>query len=240
MLLVVEGSLDVSRAPQSGDASADSEPPGRPRPLSLSSRPPLRADVVCEVQRRPFVSEQRGVALPPWRLTCETPSGRDRPQRPRPLLPRRARRRLERLALAVPPPRHHARASSSQAPADPDGEWELPREVLRDFRMGIPPYYLALIDADDPTIRSCARPCRSPRSTPTRDVGDEDPLGEEKFSPVPGITHRYPDRVLMVISNSCAVYCRYCTRKRIMYEDARPDCEIDQMVDYIAAHAGRA
>jgi lysine 2,3-aminomutase len=67
-----------------------------------------------------------------------------------------------------------------------------------------------------------------------RDVGDEDPLAEESFSPVPGITHRYPDRVLMVISNSCAIYCRYCTRKRIMYEDAVPDVEIDRMVDYIA------
>ncbi|HUR28512.1 MAG TPA: KamA family radical SAM protein, partial [Planctomycetota bacterium] len=55
-----------------------------------------------------------------------------------------------------------------------------------------------------------------------------------QFSPVPGITHRYPDRVLFVISNSCAIYCRYCTRKRIMYEDATADVEIDHMVDYIA------
>jgi lysine 2,3-aminomutase len=68
-----------------------------------------------------------------------------------------------------------------------------------------------------------------------RDVGDEDPLGEEKFSPVPGITHRYPDRVLMVISNNCAIYCRYCTRKRTMYEGATPDVEIDRMVEYIAS-----
>ena len=113
-------------------------------------------------------------------------------------------------------------------------EWERRRAVLRDFRMGIPPYYLALIDADDPDDPILRQAVPLDEEYEYRDVGDEDPLGEEKFSPVPGITHRYPDRVLMVISNSCAVYCRYCTRKRIMYEDAVPDLQIDQMVDYIA------
>jgi lysine 2,3-aminomutase len=114
------------------------------------------------------------------------------------------------------------------------GEWEQKREVLRDFRMGIPPYYLALIDADDPDDPILRQSVPLTEEYAYRDVGDEDPLGEENFSPVPGITHRYPDRVLMVISNSCAVYCRFCTRKRIMYEDAVPDMEIDRMVDYIA------
>jgi lysine 2,3-aminomutase len=111
--------------------------------------------------------------------------------------------------------------------------WEQIRQVLRDFRMGITPYYLSLIDpedADDPILRQVV-PLADEYLN--RAVGDEDPLSEEKFSPVPGITHRYPDRVLMVISNVCAIYCRYCTRKRIMYEDAVPDIEIDRMVDYI-------
>ena len=116
----------------------------------------------------------------------------------------------------------------------PEGERGIRREVLRDFRMGIPPYYLALIDADDPDDPILRQAVPLAEEYAYRDVGDEDPLGEEHYSPVPGITHRYPDRVLMVISNSCAVYCRYCTRKRIMYEDAVPDLEIDRMVDYIA------
>jgi lysine 2,3-aminomutase len=116
----------------------------------------------------------------------------------------------------------------------PAAERGLRREVLRDFRMGIPPYYVALIDADDPDDPILRQSVPLTEEHTFRDVGDEDPLGEEKFSPVPGITHRYPDRVLMVISNSCAVYCRYCTRKRIMFEDAVPDLEIDRMVDYIA------
>jgi lysine 2,3-aminomutase len=116
----------------------------------------------------------------------------------------------------------------------PAAEWEMRREVLRDFRMGITPYYLSLVNADDkddPILRQVAPIVEE---YVYRDVGEEDPLGEENFSPVPGITHRYPDRVLMVISNSCAIYCRYCTRKRIMYEDAVPDIELDRMVDYIA------
>ncbi len=126
---------------------------------------------------------------------------------------------LEELARHLPVPAH---------------EWDLRQHVLRDFRMGITPYYLSLIDGrdpDDPLMRQVV-PLREEHDY--RNVGEEDPLGEEQFSPVPGITHRYPDRVLMVISNSCAIYCRYCTRKRIMYEDAVPDVDIDRMVDYIA------
>src|SRR6185369_8198621 len=116
----------------------------------------------------------------------------------------------------------------------PKDEWFVKREILRDFRMGITPYYLSLIDPrdqNDPILRQVV-PITD--EFIYRAVGDEDPLGEEQFSPVPGITHRYPDRVLFVISNSCAIYCRYCTRKRIMYEDAVPDIELDRMVDYIA------
>ena len=116
----------------------------------------------------------------------------------------------------------------------PAKEWDLRREVLRDFRMGITPYYLALVDPDDPACPILRQIAPIVEEYVYRDVGDEDPLAEESFSPVPGITHRYPDRVLMVISNSCAIYCRYCTRKRIMYEDAVPDVEIDRMVEYIA------
>ncbi len=126
---------------------------------------------------------------------------------------------LDELAAKLPIPPH---------------ELGLRKEVLSDFRMGITPYYLSLIDADDeadPILRQVV-----PLSDEYyfRAVGEEDPLGEEKFSPVPGITHRYPDRVLMVISNNCAIYCRYCTRKRTMYDGATPEVEIDRMVDYIA------
>jgi lysine 2,3-aminomutase len=116
----------------------------------------------------------------------------------------------------------------------PAEERELRREVLRDFRMGITPYYLALVDPDDPADPILRQVAPALEEYVFRDVGEEDPLAEEAHSPVPGITHRYPDRVLMVISNACAIYCRYCTRKRIMYEDALPDVDIDRMVEYVA------
>lgn len=111
---------------------------------------------------------------------------------------------------------------------------EGPPRDLRDFRMGITPYYLSLIDPFDPRDPVLRQIVPLHDEYVYRAYGDEDPLGEEKLSPVPGITHRYPDRVLMVISNSCAIDRRYCTRKRIMYEDATPDIEIDAMVYYIA------
>ena len=116
----------------------------------------------------------------------------------------------------------------------PEEEWAPRREVMRDFRAGITPYYLSLIDPNDPNDPLFRQVVPITEEYLFRAVGDEDPLGEEAFSPVPGITHRYPDRCLMVISNSCAIYCRYCTRKRIMVEDAVPDLHIDRMVDYIA------
>jgi lysine 2,3-aminomutase len=126
---------------------------------------------------------------------------------------------LEELAAKLPIPPH---------------ELGLRREVLSDFRMGITPYYLSLIDADDESDPILKQVVPLSDEYYFRAVGEEDPLGEEKFSPVPGITHRYPDRVLMVISNNCAIYCRYCTRKRTMYDGATPEVEIDRMVDYIA------
>jgi lysine 2,3-aminomutase len=118
-------------------------------------------------------------------------------------------------------------------PVPPEQEAVL-RKVLKDFRMGITPYYLSLIDADDPHDPILRQVVPLEEEYTYRAVGEEDPLGEEQYSPVPGITHRYPDRVLMVVSNLCAIYCRYCTRKRTMYESAVPDIEIDRMVDYIA------
>ena len=108
------------------------------------------------------------------------------------------------------------------------------RALLREFRMGITPYYLSLIDPDDPLdpLARQAVPAEVEHSNVS--TGIDDPLGEEQFSPVPGITHRYPDRCLMVVSNSCAIYCRYCTRKRIMAEDVVSDLDLERMIAYIA------
>ena len=87
--------------------------------------------------------------------------------------------------------------------------------TLRKFPLSITPYYLSLIDADDfrnDPVFMQAFP--SPRELEIEKHEMADPLAEDTDSPVPGVTHRYPDRVLLQVSNVCSMYCRHCTRKR--------------------------
>lgn len=90
------------------------------------------------------------------------------------------------------------------------------RDSHKLFRLGISPHYATLIDPQDPDcpIRLQAIPKYSELTV--SEVETADPLSEDEDSPVPGITHRYPDRVLFVITHECALYCRYCTRRRIV------------------------
>jgi lysine 2,3-aminomutase len=84
------------------------------------------------------------------------------------------------------------------------------------FRVDITPYYASLInpaDENDP-IRLQVIP-RDEEATPFTGMM-EDSLSEDRHSPVPGLVHRYPDRVLMLVTTQCASYCRYCTRSRIV------------------------
>lgn len=85
------------------------------------------------------------------------------------------------------------------------------KAVVAKYPMLISKYYFDLIEeVDDPIWRQCV-----PSSLELQDpFGYDDPLNEEGQSPIPGLVHRYPDRVLMCVSNSCAAYCRFCTRKR--------------------------
>lgn len=109
-------------------------------------------------------------------------------------------------------------------------------ETISHFPMSITPYYLSLIDADDcrndPVFRQ-AFP--SPSELVTYPCDMADPLAEDKDSPAPHVTHRYPDRVLFHISNVCAMYCRHCTRKRKVGDvDYIPDrATILEGLDYI-------
>ena len=82
------------------------------------------------------------------------------------------------------------------------------------FHMGITPYYAALMDKEDPRcpIRLQSVPQLGELDILVSDL--EDPLRDAKNMPVPGITHRYPDRVLFYTTHNCPVYCRHCTRKR--------------------------
>ena len=84
------------------------------------------------------------------------------------------------------------------------------------FRVDITPYFISLIDPDDPDdpIRKQVIPLSEEMQSFTAMM--EDSLAEDRHSPVPGLVHRYPDRVLMLVTTQCASYCRYCTRSRIV------------------------
>ena len=103
------------------------------------------------------------------------------------------------------------------------------------FRVDVTPYYVSLINPEDPDdpIRKQIIPTAEELSAFTGQM--EDSLSEDRHSPVPGLVHRYPDRVLMLVTTQCAVYCRYCTRARIVGDPgqtfAREDFE--QQIDYI-------
>ena len=106
------------------------------------------------------------------------------------------------------------------------------------FRMAITPYYLSLIDQSNPfdPIRMQAIPRQAESDFNPSDMAD--PLHEDADSPVPGMTHRYPDRVLLLLTDQCAMYCRHCTRRRKAGEhDApMPHENVEKALDYIRAH----
>lgn len=109
------------------------------------------------------------------------------------------------------------------------------RKCLNSLRMAITPYYLSLIDPDNPDdpIRKQAIPTSYELEKSDCDL--EDPLHEEGDSPVPGLTHRYPDRVLLLITDKCAMYCRHCTRRRFAGQNdcSLPMSQIDKAIEYI-------
>ena len=115
-------------------------------------------------------------------------------------------------------------------------EQEGVRKSLETLRMAITPYYLSLIDPNDPNdpVRRQAIPTAAETHISPADLTD--PLHEDEDSPVPGLTHRYPDRVLFLITDMCSMYCRHCTRRRFAGQN---DCEspserIQKCIDYIA------
>jgi len=117
----------------------------------------------------------------------------------------------------------------------PEERWLALQQVTRNFRIGITPYYLSLFDPSNPHDPIARQSLPALEELLSQNTGEDDPLREEGY-PVPGLTHRYPDRVLLVITDTCAMYCRHCTRKRIMTEGAVRRIELDQMIGYIAAH----
>ena len=109
------------------------------------------------------------------------------------------------------------------------------KKTLSTLRMAITPYYLSLIDPNDPhdpVRRQCI-----PTALETHQAAADllDPLHEDEDSPTPGLTHRYPDRVLFLITDMCSMYCRHCTRRRFAGQtdnECGPD-RIEKALEYI-------
>jgi lysine 2,3-aminomutase len=101
--------------------------------------------------------------------------------------------------------------------------------------MAIPPYFFNLIDQDNEfcPIRTQVVPRVEETSTASWEMSD--PCGEDEHSPVAGLVHRYPDRVLFLVTDRCAAYCRYCTRSRLVSNAAGYDFhpEFDRQIAYI-------
>ena len=107
--------------------------------------------------------------------------------------------------------------------------------VIDKYPVIIPPYYLCLINFSDQKD-----PIRIQSFPLTEEIeftgeGEPDPLEEEEDMPVPGLVHRYPDRVLLQVTNLCPMNCRHCTRKREWEEGIwmRTEAEMDQMIEYL-------
>lgn len=104
--------------------------------------------------------------------------------------------------------------------------------------LGITPYFFNLIDPADENCPIRLQVVPKEAETHTSPWEMSDPCGEDSHSPVPGLVHRYPDRVLFLVTDRCASYCRYCTRSRLVSNASGYDFhpEFDKQIAYIASH----
>ncbi|MCP4352809.1 MAG: lysine 2,3-aminomutase [Desulfobacterales bacterium] len=111
-------------------------------------------------------------------------------------------------------------------------------KCLQKFKMGITPYYACLMDKK--YKRDIIRLQAVPRIHELEVAPDDrdDPLHEDVDSPAPGLTHRYPDRVLFLVTHICSMYCRHCTRRRMVgdHDEHLSREQLDACIDYIREH----
>lgn len=106
------------------------------------------------------------------------------------------------------------------------------------FRVDVTPYFANLMDPDNAACPLRKQILSTAKELEPFEMSSIDPLSEAEQSPVPGLVHRYPDRVLMLLTTQCASYCRFCTRSRIV---GNPKInfsqrDFDRQIAYIAAH----
>src|SRR5215471_1292609 len=119
-------------------------------------------------------------------------------------------------------------------------ELEVIGSLEAEYKLAIPPYYFSLFDPHDPHDPIRLQSVPSPLELHNESGYElEDPLEEDKDAPVPGLTHRYPDRALLVTTHVCTMYCRFCTRKRATMVRGGWDAvsrNDERMVEYVRDH----
>lgn len=124
---------------------------------------------------------------------------------------------------------------SDKIPIEPK-EKSLLQQVIQTYHMRIPQHYLSLIqepsNPQDPIRRQCVPSLEELREGAYENI---DPLGEEETSVTPFLVHRYPDRVLLIVTGKCFMYCRHCTRKRLWrHKKPEPSLkDINQALNYV-------
>ena len=113
-------------------------------------------------------------------------------------------------------------------------EFEQIDKVASEYRFAISPYYLSLIDPDD--VNCPIRLQAVPTISEMDPIGKLDPMDEAGSSPTPGVTRRYPDRLIIKVTNQCGMYCRFCQRRRLIGEDDHHADRgaIDKAIAYVA------
>ena len=111
-------------------------------------------------------------------------------------------------------------------------------KCLEEYKMAITPYYLSLIDKSDNNDPIKLQAIPRIEELKIVDEDQNDPLHEESDSPCVGLTHRYPDRVLFLVTNQCSMYCRHCTRRRFagQIDKCLTEKQIENAINYIKNH----
>jgi lysine 2,3-aminomutase len=112
--------------------------------------------------------------------------------------------------------------------------------LAKQLPLSITPYYASLLDQNN-SLQPLRRAVVPTTAEHFFSAGEaEDPLGEEHDSPVPGLVHRYPDRVLLLVTGFCSTYCRYCTRSRMVGDEHRTHFtreHLEKGIDYIKSNS---
>lgn len=114
-----------------------------------------------------------------------------------------------------------------------EDEIEKIKKVAERYRFGISPYYLSVIDPDDP---SCGVKRQAIPSYDELDIqGELDPMDEDGWTPEELITRRYPDRLIIKVTNICGMYCRFCQRRRLIgeHDTHEPEEKLEKAIDYV-------